>query len=308
MPPINPAIRRRLICLLLLAACALPGLAGARPNYPFAVSTERNGDGHDIIASNRGPAPVSVRLTLDERPVLLTTMTDITERKQAERQIRELASELTRAEEAERRRVSGILHDDLQQRLHAIQIELMQLRKEIDGGDPQALAAKLDEMDALLPETINVARDLSVDLSPPILQDEGLAEAVHWLGALMKRRYGLEVAVEAAESFPQGDHGLRIVLFQVVRELLFNVVKHAETNEVEVILSRNDGRLEIVVRDDGRGFDAREIASRDAKGHGISTARRRLALFGGEMHIESNPDVGTRVVVTAPLASTGEPS
>jgi murein DD-endopeptidase MepM/ murein hydrolase activator NlpD len=65
MPPINPAIRHRLIRLLLLAACALPGLAGARPNYPFAVSTERNGDGHDIIASNRGPAPVSVRLTLD---------------------------------------------------------------------------------------------------------------------------------------------------------------------------------------------------------------------------------------------------
>jgi len=249
----------------------------------------------------------AVRLTLDDRPALLAAMIDITELKQAERQIRELASELTRAEEEERRRISSVLHDDLQQRLYAIQIELMQLRKEIGRGDPQALAAKLDEMDALLPETIDVARDLSVDLSPPILQDEGLVEAVHWLGALMNRRYGLTVKVEAAESFPQGDQGLRIVLFQVVRELLFNVVKHAETDEVEVILSRNDDRLEIVVKDGGRGFDAREVASGDpAKGHGLSTARRRLALFGGEMHVESNPDVGTRVVVTAPPGAAGK--
>jgi PAS domain S-box-containing protein len=247
----------------------------------------------------------AVRILLDGRERVLATVTDITDHKQAEQQIRELASELTRAEEQERRRVSSILHDDLQQRLYSIQIELIQLRDRLDKNDAEGLMKLLDKMDALLPETITIARDLSIDLNPPILDDDGIAEALQWLATKMSRQYGLPVRVNTDESFPLSDRGLRIVLFHVVRELLFNVVKHANGTQIEITLTRDNGNLRVEVTDDGRGFDARQLQT-TKEGNGLTMARQRLGLFGGNMDIDSAPEAGTRVVILVPLSSNAD--
>jgi two-component system CheB/CheR fusion protein len=256
----------------------------------------RPGEERTVLASFVG-------LELDGRPLVLSTVVDISERKRAEEHIRSLTWMLTRAEEQERQRISAILHDDLQQRLYALQIEMLRLREKLDPAILAESTPFLAKVEQLLPETINIARDLSVDLSPPILRDEGLAEAIEWLGGRMRREYGLVTKVSAKESFPLRDEGLRIVLFQVIRELLFNVVKHAGVEEAQVSLERREGDLQIEVIDGGRGFDPQEIAAlaRDQSSHGLSMARQRLALFGGRLETRSVPGQGTTIVIRIPL-------
>ncbi|HEX6033238.1 MAG TPA: CheR family methyltransferase, partial [Anaerolineales bacterium] len=136
-------------------------------------------------------------LSLDGTDSLITTFIDITERVLAERQIRALASELTATEQAERHRLSQILHDDLQQRIFAIQMQLSFLKDAYEKNDLQAFSADFPQIEEWLAEAIKVTRQLSVDLSPPILHGEGLLEAVVWLSAQMNEQYGLKVDIKA---------------------------------------------------------------------------------------------------------------
>ena len=138
-----------------------------------------------------------------------------------------------------------------------------------------------------------------MDLSPPILHDEGLREAVVWLGAQMKERYNLQVDIQSEESFPISETELRVLLFQCVREPLFNIVKHAEALKAQVTLEKVDHTLYIHIADSGKGFDTQTLKSGE-KGLGLVTLHHRLSLFGGELKVESAPGSGTQVSIVAP--------
>ncbi len=97
-----------------------------------------------------------------------------------------------------------------------------------------------------------------MDLSPPILHGEGLVEAVIWLASQMQEQYKLRVKIQADGKSAKLDEKLRILLFYTVRELLFNVVKHAEISEASVGFEHNDGYLRVTISDDGKGFPARQ--------------------------------------------------
>jgi signal transduction histidine kinase len=148
-----------------------------------------------------------------------------------------------------------------------------------------------------LSEAISITRDLSINLSPVILQGEGLAEAVSWLASQMKEQYGLDVEVQAVDDFGQLDDHMRVLLFQAVRELLFNVVKHAGTLYAKVSLTRVDDRCHITVSDSGEGFDAAAIMNDPLTAHGLLMLQNRLGLMGGNMDVRSNPGDGTTVVI-----------
>ena len=242
-------------------------------------------------------------LELDGRPCTLTTFIDITERKRAEEQVRQLASELTLAEQAERQRVSSILHDDLQQRLYALQIQLAEVQARALKGEYDTLPGGISSMRDALSRSLEVTRRLSVDLSPPILEGEGLAQALGWLGSQMAADYGLRVHIEQGVEWRTLEQGLRIALFQIVRELLFNVVKHAGVGEVTVTLTQDSAWVKIEVSDDGNGFDAvTALTSPAGQNHGLRQAQRRVEFYGGRLDIESSPGQGTRVIIKVPLA------
>lgn len=227
--------------------------------------------------------------------------TDITERVQAEEKIRSLASELTRAEQEERHRISQVLHDDLQQRLFAIKTQLSFLNSVVwkDQISP-SVYSDLDQIQTSLSEAIAITRNLSIDLSPIVLQGEGLTEAMTWLAFRMREQYGLQVEIESKDNFNSLDNQMRMLLFHSIRELLFNVVKHAGTSQAKITLEKRDGRGRITVSDDGKGFDVRAIMSDPTVAHGLLIIRDRLNLLGCHMEISSKLGHGTQIVIEPP--------
>ncbi len=220
-------------------------------------------------------------------------------------QVRRLASELVVAEQRERHRIAQVLHDDLQQQLYGIQLKVSKLGR---AALSEAGAVREEDVEAVrgyLDQAIGMARNLTVDLSPPVLQGEGLPETLAWLATQMEDLHDLHVEVEAEEDLRPGTEEMRVLLFQVVRELLFNVVKHADVGRATVALRREDSNLVIRVADGGHGFDA-EAAEKAARengsgGFGLRDVRERIGLFGGALAIDSVPGDGTRITVTVPI-------
>ena len=253
---------------------------------------------------------------------VLAAARDITDAKQADEQMRVLndaleqraiqlqvlAGALTQAEQRERRRLAQILHDHLQQILYAVRLGLARVKSRLEDEDFQASVGQLDEW---LNQSIEVSRSLTTDLSPPVLYDASFSTALEWLGRQVQETYGLDVEVDAGPEIDVPGEDLRVLLFEAVRELLFNVAKHADARRAHVTMGWADGgRLQIVVSDRGAGFNPRKLRTgrHGAAGVGLFAIRERLELFGGSMAIESAPGRGTRVVISAPCRGPKEPA
>ena len=255
--------------------------------------TLSSGETRNIIVSVQN-------ISLDDSEAFISTFIDITDRVRAEQQIRVLASELTATEQKERHRISQILHDDLQQRLFAVQMQISFLKEAYEKNELKTFAVDFPQWEAWLAEAIQVTRQLSVDLSPPILHGEGLVESIIWLASQMQEQYGLEVDINSKGKPIQLDEKVRVLVFYAVRELLFNTVKHAGTLKAEVDFEHEDHRLRVSVSDPGKGFDKTEVMSDPKITHGLLTIRHRLNLLGCSMDIRSQPGQGTEAVIEVP--------
>ncbi len=215
------------------------------------------------------------------------------------KQLQALAVELIEAEERERRRIAGLLHDDLQQLLAAARLQLMAAFQNQPPDSPLAKA------DWLLKESIRKSRHLSHELSPAALDHSGLVPALKWLAQQMSEQFGLQVQLEedAARQFESG--ALKVFMFRAVQELLFNVVKHAGVKSAHVFLTGSDDSLIITVSDQGRGFNPGALDSTSATaGLGLLSLRERTNYIGGSLVIESAPGRGSRFTLSVPLKLT----
>jgi PAS domain S-box-containing protein len=231
----------------------------------------------------------------------LKELTDTLEQRVAERtvQLRALASELSRAEERERRRLARVLHDHLQQLLVAARLSVNTLQRRLTEASLQQTAEQLDQV---LGEAIDTSRSLTAELSPPVLYDAGLGPALHWLSRWMQEKHGLLVDVDAEDLHNVTPENIRAMLFQAARELLFNVVKHAGVNRATVRLRRLAGdELELVVTDQGAGFDPEKVGRAEEGGFGLFSIQERLEMVGGRMDVQSAPGQGTRVTLRVPM-------
>lgn len=215
-------------------------------------------------------------------------------------QVRDLAAQLTLAEARERARLAQVLHDNLQQQLFTAQFALRDARRVVTDT-PEAVD-KLDKTNDLIKEAVRIARTTTANLAPPVLEGEGLVEAIRWLGNDMKSRYDLEVTVIPAATSEVTSKSVRFLLFNLIRELLFNTVKHAEVKAAKVTVTKNDG-VEITVSDVGKGFDPAAIDDSEGGGLGLSGMRKRLDLFGGRLEVMSSPEQGTQVTIFMPAVS-----
>jgi signal transduction histidine kinase len=216
-----------------------------------------------------------------------------------------LALQLTEAEEKERRRISDLRHEDVQQLLSASRFQLSAIRRAVEGYANVGL--RLQQVDRLLEESIEKARRLSHDLSPAILHQAGLLAGVEWLARRMKENHGLEVYVNGTLFQPLSSEALNTLLYRAIQELLLNVSKHAGVREARVELRSAADHAEVVVSDQGKGFDPQSIGvTLHGKGFGLFGLRERLNYLGGSFSIESASGEGCRIALSVPLKELQE--
>jgi PAS domain S-box-containing protein len=219
-------------------------------------------------------------------------------------QLRALAGELTLAEQRERKRLASIMHDHIQQLLVAAKFRTTALSGNL--RDEERLA--IEEIQELIDECISSARSLTAELSPPILHEGGLNAGLDWLAKRVAVQQGLNVSMQMDEVCPLPED-LKVALFEAIRELLFNVVKHAHTQSASVMLQCVDSLLKVTVSDQGIGFDPNALPSVIASGGGFGLfgIRERLELFGGTLEMDSAPGCGSRIVLSVPIKEPVEP-
>jgi PAS domain S-box-containing protein len=265
------------------------------------------------INKNRNDVEILLSLTTvsdrDGNIIELVGITkDITERKKKERdlddyrnKLRSLVSELTIAEDRERKNIASLLHDDLLQKLALSKMKLSMLRETLESNEQ---LDNLDHIHDYVSEMFEDMRSLTLDLCPPILYDIGLEAAVRdWLQKEMAENQDINVNLETDGQDLHLDEDLRIALYRAIREVLMNILKHAQAKNVNVGLTRTDAIVTVEVQDDGIGFEQDEIKAdgESPGGLGLFTIRERMEHFGGSLQIESTPGKGTRVILTAAL-------
>lgn len=224
--------------------------------------------------------------------------------------LRALAADLNLAEQRERQRLASDLHDYLGQLLA---LSLMKLSQARQKPMEAALGKIFGEVVGVTEQALDYTRTLVSQLCPPVLHEFGLSAALQWLAEQMHQR-NLGIAVEFKSEIPPLPEEQALLLFQSVRELLINCVKHARVHEATIAVERHEGSLRITVSDHGCGFDASpgaittkfKVAS---AGFGLFSIRERMLSLGGGLDLESVPGKGTVATLIVPLTSAnGEPS
>jgi signal transduction histidine kinase len=223
------------------------------------------------------------------------------ERKRAEMELkrsqelfRSLSAHLQVVREEERTRIARRIHDDLGQAMTALKIDLSWLSKKlVDERD--IIREKFKSMVVLIDETIETVHNVSEDLRPGILDDFGLAAAIEWQAEEFQKR----TAIQCKTILPAEDFELSkeesTNLFRIVQESLTNVIRHADANEVEILLALEDDVLRLEISDNGKGIP--ESAVSDPKSFGLIGIKERVHSLGGEVEITGMPDGGTRIAV-----------
>jgi PAS domain S-box-containing protein len=244
----------------------------------------------------------------EQQPLYMVQMIEnISERKQSEEQLlayqeqlQSLASEVSLSEERERRRIATSLHDRIGQTLAFARLKLGALSQ---AAPEQIRADNFSEIRELIEQAIVDTRSLTFDLSPPVLYELGLVPAVEWLTRKMQQEHGIQTRFHDDGQPKPLDENFRIVLFSAVRELLFNVVKHAGASHAQVLMRRDADALRIIIEDDGVGFDVHALQNprEPARGFGLFNIRERVEYLGGRVKIRSETRHGTRITLIAPL-------
>jgi PAS domain S-box-containing protein len=249
---------------------------------------------HDI--TERKAAEDSLRQARDELEKRVCERTAELQTRAA--QLARLTSELTMAEQRERQHLARVLHDGLQQLLVAAKFRLNVLESAAD----EHVRQEARELNELLSDSIETSRSLTAELSPSVLKS-GLVPSLEWLARWMEEKHGLEVVLEVQGGTLPLDENLTVLLFQSVRELLFNVVKHAGVRNARIHVTPTDSSVQIVVSDEGAGFDTiRRLDDNQTGGFGLFAIRERLDLLGGCLQIDSAPGRGSRFTLRTPLS------
>lgn len=246
------------------------------------------------------------RIIYDEQGKLTGMMavgTDRTAQHAAEQELRahqhmlrRLAAELALAEQKERQRLATGLHDDISQVLAFAKMKLSSLAA---GVSPE-IRDEQGEVLELLDEAIRSTRSLTVELSPPVLKEKGVSGAIDWALQRAGEQHGFASSLAVQGETRRLDQDIEITAFQAVKEMLNNIVKHAQAKRVTVTLNYAPETLEIVVQDDGKGFDPAAVQTTETGGFGIFNVRERLGYLGGSLVTDSAPGQGTRSVIVLP--------
>jgi len=231
---------------------------------------------------------------------------DITERKHAEvslkessEQLRELSRHLQKVREEERLRIAQEIHDELGQQLTGLKMDIAWLLKKTDPVDA-LVKNKFEETLLLLDDTVRSIRRITAELRPSIIDDLGLNAALEWLVAEFSERLNIVFSYDNSFDDKNMHPDISIVLFRILQESLTNIAKHAAAKKVSIKIEQLDDMVQLVVEDDGVGFDS-SVKQADLS-FGLLGIRERTSMMKGECVIFSEPGKGTSIRIRIPLA------
>jgi signal transduction histidine kinase len=219
----------------------------------------------------------------------------------AEDGLRRLSQQLVQAQEEERKSISRELHDEIGQMLTGLKMELANL-EELRDSPGDEFAQHLAETKTITEETIKIVRNLAMGLRPSMLDDLGLEPALRWQAHEFSRRSGIAVSLETDGNLDNLSDTVRTCIYRVVQESLTNCARHAEARNVRITVLANNGRINLVIQDDGKGFNAKKISS---PGLGLIGMEERIKKLGGTLAIvsqEHEGDKGTLLAIELPAA------
>jgi len=241
---------------------------------------------------------------------MIYTLQDITEQKKIEErihiyqdQLKYMASKVTLAEENERRGIAIRLHDRIGQNLALLKIKLGEIQESAHSAD---LSVSLGEVRNRIDQAISDTRFLTFELSPPILYELGFEAALEWLSEQMGMEHGISIVFEDDRQPKPADIHIGVILFRAVRELLINIVKHAKAHNAKISVMRCDRNIQVLVEDDGIGFDAAmmNLYAHKNGGFGLFSIKERIEYIGGIFKVKSELEHGTKVTMIVPLKTS----
>ena len=210
---------------------------------------------------------------------------------QANFRLQSLSKQLLTAQEDERRRIARELHDQIGQSLTAVKIDLQGLQRHPEAA---SLITRLDDSAALVEQAIQQVRTMSLDLRPSLLDDLGLEIALRWYLNRQAERAAWATEVTSQLKVERLPIEIETVCFRIAQEAITNTMRHAQAKRVQIELHQEGNEVEMIIRDDGKGFEVNEAKQGAARGAsmGVLGMQERATLAGGQMDIVSAPDQG----------------
>lgn len=214
------------------------------------------------------------------------------------RRLRSLASRLEEVEERERRRIAVNLHDLVGQTLATAKMKLGLMAHALSDDKQRG---ELEELRELHQRMLDETRNIITELSPPVLEEQDIHTAAEWLIGHFRDTYGLDITYDNKLERQDLAYPLRRFLFKTLKELLFNVVQHAQTSTVLVRIESDNRATVLEVADSGIGFESQAIDQ--SEGLGLFSLREHIEALGGTFGVDADSGRGTRVVVSIPQST-----
>jgi signal transduction histidine kinase len=211
----------------------------------------------------------------------------------AENELRRLSQQLVQAQEEERKTISRELHDEIGQMLTGLKMELGNL-EELRDSPGNEFREHLAETKAITEQTMRSVRDMAMGLRPSMLDDLGLEPALRWQAREFSRHSGVPVSIDAGGNLEHLSEAVRTCIYRVVQESLTNCGRHAQANNIQITVSGKEDRINLTIKDDGKGFDPNRVSD---SGLGLMGMEERIKKLGGTFSILSQTQKGLKGTV-----------
>ncbi|MBW1852097.1 MAG: PAS domain S-box protein, partial [Deltaproteobacteria bacterium] len=279
-----------------------------RPSILKDIDEKGYIDGRELNLKRKDGTPIfcnayirSIR-SKDGEYIYEGLLEDITARKRTAKELRLISSNLLKAQERERKRISLELHDELGQSLLALKLQISFIEKGLEEGQAELRSdcqAMLDQIVGL----IGHVRRICKDLSPVILDDLGLTAGIRWLVENALKSHDIDTSLDIVNIDKLLTNEQQLLVFRIFQETFTNIVRHSCSSLTSIIIRKQGGEISFVIEDNGKGFDVKEAMGRDLakRGMGLSSMEERAWMLGGSVNIWSQKELGTRIEFRVPI-------
>jgi PAS domain S-box-containing protein len=279
-----------------------------RQHYYKRLQGEQVPDEYEVRLMTRSGEPV----TMEVKPCLIeykgasatmVVMRNVTERRRMEDALERMRSRLLNLLESERSKISRVLHDTIGQNVSILDFNLTTIVEMLEESSLERISGLIDNMRGVIRETGDRLRDISSGLHPRLVQELGLVAGINNLIERFKNTTGLEVKSSIEGNDLKIRENVAVNLYRIVQEAFTNIFKHSKCSSVSFEMALEDGRVSIMIKDDGKGFNLEDVSQReiDQRGMGLFIMEERAKAVGGSLRIYSEPNRGTELQVEVPI-------